>query len=80
MNDPNHHLSTALQSFITTVVKKIAKNANRNQMKMMMGPVTQFVGFFRFMAVQAFSRQSVKTAGGIVFLNAHAKTIGIKIR
>jgi hypothetical protein len=61
-------------------MKKIANDPNRNQMKMKMGPVTQFVGFFRFMAVQAFSRQSVKTAAGIIFLNDHATPIGTKIR
>jgi hypothetical protein len=79
MNHPNHHLSTSFQSFITHIVETIANDANRNQMKMMMEPSTQFVGFFRFMAIPAFSRQSVKTAGGIIFLNANATPIGTKL-
>jgi hypothetical protein len=72
-------MSTPFQSFVIQIVVTIANDVNRNHMKMMIEPSTQ-VGFFRFMAIAAFSRQSVKTAGGIIFLNANAIAIGTKTR
>ena len=76
VNHLNHCARTKFQSFITHTAEIMTNDTSRKQMKAIMKPSIR-LGFNRFMAN---SRQSVKTCGGISFLNAKTKPSRMKMR